>query len=81
MKILTLILGALALGSTVAADDGKPAYPLTVCVVSGEKLDSMGGPYIMTYEGQEVRFCCEHCKPKFEKDPATYLKKIQDGRK
>jgi YHS domain-containing protein len=79
MKLITLILGALAVGGAVAADEAKPAYPLTVCVVSGEKLDSMGGPYIMTYEGQEVRFCCEHCRPRFEKDPATYLKKIREA--
>ena len=81
MKILTLILGILAAGSALAADAQKTAYPLTVCVVSGEKLDSMGGPYVMTYEGQEVRLCCEHCKPKFEKDPATFLKKIQEAKK
>jgi YHS domain-containing protein len=81
MKILTLILGILAAGSALAADGQKSAYPLTVCVVSGEPLDSMGGPYVMTHAGQEVRLCCEHCKPKFDKDPAAYLKKIQDAKK
>ena len=82
MKILILILTLLGTGSfTLAADGKKSTYPLTTCVVSGEKLDSMGGPYVMTYKDQEVRLCCEHCKPKFEKDPTAYLKKIQDASK
>ncbi len=81
MKILTLIL-LLASGCLVqAAEAQKPVYPLTTCVVSGKKLDSMGGPFITHYNGVEVRFCCEHCQPKFEKDPATFLKKIQDASK
>lgn len=82
MKFLTLILTILGSGGfALAADAQKPAYPLTTCVVSGKKLDSMGGPYVMDHKGQEVRLCCEHCKPKFEKDPAAYLKKIQDASK
>lgn len=81
MKILAFILGILAAGSAPAADEPKPAYPLKVCVVSGEPLDSMGGPYVMTHEGREVRLCCEHCKPRFEKDPDAFLKKIQNAGK
>lgn len=81
MKTLALILGFFTAGSVFAADGGKSPYPLNTCVVSDEKLDSMGGPFVLTYQGQEVRLCCEHCKPKFEKDPSAYLKKIQDARK
>lgn len=82
MKIVTLILTILGSGSfALAADEQKPVYPLTTCVVSGKNLDSMGGPYVVDYKGREVRFCCEHCKPKFEKDPAPFLKKIQDATK
>lgn len=82
MKFLTLILGILGTGSlALASDEQKPAYPLTTCVVSGEKLGGMGEPYVITYKGQEVRFCCEYCKPKFDKDPEAYLKKIQGAAK
>ena len=81
MKILTFILTILGTGSLALAGENKPAYPLTTCVVSGEKLDSMGEPYVFTYEGQQVKLCCEHCKPKFEKNPADYLKKIKDASK
>jgi len=36
--------------------DGDP-YTLDVCVVSGEKLGSMGDPIVLVYEGREVRLC------------------------
>ncbi|MEO5715866.1 MAG: YHS domain-containing protein [Luteolibacter sp.] len=54
----------------------KPYKPDT-CIVSDEKLDAMGKPVVMVYQGQEIKFCCKKCKPKFEKDPATYLKKLE----
>jgi len=54
----------------------KP-YPLDVCLVSGEKLGEMGEPHVITYEGQQIKFCCKSCLPKFEKDPAKYLAKLK----
>jgi YHS domain-containing protein len=54
----------------------KP-YPLDVCLVSGEKLGSMGEPVSMVHEGQEIKFCCDSCPPKFKKDPAKYLGKLK----
>jgi YHS domain-containing protein len=57
-------------------DSGKE-YPLDTCVVSGMKLGSMGQPYIHKTNDREVRFCCKGCLPKFEKDPAKYLKKLE----
>ena len=35
-----------------------------------------GKPYIFTYEGREIQFCCSHCKKDFLKDPKTYLDKL-----
>lgn len=60
--------------------DSPPAesdYPLETCVVSGEKLGSMGEPFVITHDGTEVRFCCDSCVPKFKKDPAKYLAKLK----
>ena len=54
----------------------KP-YPLDVCIVSGEKLGSMGEPITIVHEGQEIKFCCDSCPPKFKKDPAKYLGKLE----
>jgi YHS domain-containing protein len=61
---------------TPAPDD----YPLDVCVVSGQKLGSMGEPVVITHEGQEVRFCCAGCIDAFKADPQKYLRKIADAR-
>ena len=60
------------------AQDAKP-YPLETCVVDGMKLGSMGDPYVFVYQGQEIKLCCENCKPEFLGDPAKYMKKIQDA--
>jgi hypothetical protein len=72
--VITLLL-ALAVSLVTACGDNAKAtsYPLTTCLVSGEKLGSMGKPIVLIHEGQEVQFCCKSCKPKFEKDPAKYM--------
>ena len=59
-----------------AADESPRPYPLETCLVSGGKLGSMGEPVTYVYEGQEIRFCCAGCIPRFEKDPEKYLKKL-----
>lgn len=53
----------------------KP-YPLTTCIVSGEKLDSMGEPVVFTYQGQEIKLCCKNCRKDFDADPAKYVSKL-----
>ena len=59
----------------------KPEYPLTICVVSGEKLGSMGKSYVHEHKGKEVQFCCKSCLKSFDKDPAKYLAKIEKATK
>ena len=61
-----------AAGTTAVATD----YPLETCLVSGEKLGSMGEPVSITHDGREIRFCCDHCIPKFKEDPEKYLAKL-----
>jgi len=63
--------------TTSAADASEKPYPLEVCLVSGEKLGEMGEPVVITHEGQQIKFCCKSCVPKFEKDPAKYLSKLK----
>ncbi|MEZ6242109.1 MAG: hypothetical protein R3B57_03610 [Phycisphaerales bacterium] len=53
-------------------------YPLAVCPVSGDKLGEMGDPVVKTYEGREVRFCCDSCIGDFEADMPRYWKKIDE---
>jgi YHS domain-containing protein len=64
-------------GKATAVANPNP-YPLATCVVSGEKLGSMGKPVVKEYEGREVRFCCAGCIKDFEKNQATFMKKIDD---
>jgi hypothetical protein len=69
-----------------ASSAAKSAYPMTTCVVSGDKLDdnSMGGPidYVYQAKGQPdrlIRFCCKDCVKDFEKEPAKYLAKLDEA--
>jgi YHS domain-containing protein len=83
IMIAGLALVATALVSTARADTSTnaPVKPdlLTTCPVSGEKLGEMGKPMVFVYQGQEVKLCCSGCKKDFDKDPAPYIKKIQDA--
>lgn len=54
----------------------KP-YPLEVCVVSGEKLGSMGEPPIILVGDQQVKLCCGGCIDDWKKDPASLLAKLK----
>lgn len=67
-----------------AAATDKSAYPLDTCVVSGDKLGEMGAPveYVHREPGKPDRlvlFCCKDCAKDFKKDPAKYLKKIDEA--
>ncbi len=61
---------------TATTDSAKP-YTLNTCLVSGEKLGEMGKPYEFIHQGQQIKFCCKSCLPKFEKEPAKYLAKLK----
>ena len=62
--------------SEIMVDATTASYPLTTCVVSGEKLGEMGPPVSIDYQGKKVSFCCDSCIAKFQKDPARYLAKL-----
>lgn len=54
-------------------------YPLDFCLISGEKLGSMGEPVKVQYEGRTLKFCCRMCIGSFREDPAGYLKKLNEA--
>ena len=74
----SVLLLLLATGCTtpesIAAS--SKSYPFKVCLVSGNKLDSMGDTISQTYKGQEVKFCCAPCVKKFHAYPEKYLPKL-----
>lgn len=70
-------LGVFAWAETdVPVED---SYPLSTCVVSGEKLGEMGDAVVVQHEGREVRFCCSGCEKPFYKNPEKYLKKLDEA--
>lgn len=54
----------------------KPAYPLKVCAVSGEDLESMGGALDVVHGTRLVRLCCKGCAKGLAKQPERALAKI-----
>ena len=97
MRFSLLAAALFASAAAFAADEKNPAppavsaeakaaYPLTVCVVSGDKLEAnaMGGPvdYLYQQPGKPdrlVRFCCKDCIKDFNKEPAKFLKQIDEA--
>lgn len=80
-----MMIAALAVltgmtGTAYAEEEAQPArsglYTLETCPVSGQKLGSMGDPVVKTYDGREVRFCCEGCVASFEEDKDAHWKKV-----
>ena len=66
---------ASATMTSATSGDAKP-YTRNTCIVSDNKLGSMGTPITKVYADQEVKFCCKPCIAKFEKDPQKYLAKL-----
>jgi len=65
-------------GAEKKSEKLKP-YPLKICVVSGDKLGEMGDPFVYAYQGREIKFCCKNCLKDFNKDPAKYIKMIEEA--
>lgn len=81
-----LLAGAIAAAAPAPGTAAKDKYPLTTCVVSDEKLGSMGDPieYVHRQAGQPDRvvlLCCKSCIKAFKKDPAKYLQKLEAAAK
>lgn len=75
---LTVLL--LGTGPSLAAPSSNSAtYPLDTCIVSGKTLGTHGDVVVREYDGREVQFCCPMCIKDFEKDQASYLKKLDQA--
>ena len=54
-------------------------YPLTICVVSGEALGSMGTPVQVVHDGVAVKLCCKSCIDDFNATPEVFVAKVKAG--
>ena len=91
-KLSTLFTAAvlgLTLAACAAPEAAKPVpataivaakvkpYPLKICIVTDNDLDSMGGEIVKVYDGQQIKFCCKPCVKKFEANKPKYLAKLK----
>lgn len=58
-----------------AAEKTKQMKSQTVCPVMGGTINKK---VYADYEGKRVYFCCKACIPEFNKDPAKYMKKLEE---
>ena len=69
-------------GKTEAVQGAAPSEEAVnvgnkICPVSGEKIDEKTKT-TYEYEGKTYNFCCAECIDEFKKDPAKYIKKVDE---
>jgi len=90
MKTLrsALLLALVGVAATLSAADKKPTdpkaakakpYPLKICVVTDDELKKDAFTYV--FQGREIKLCCDECKKDFEKEPAKYVKILEEAEK
>ncbi len=57
------------------AGEGQKSKLQTKCPVMGGKIDQK---LYADHDGKRVYFCCPMCVGEFKKDPAKYIKKLED---
>jgi YHS domain-containing protein len=84
IKLMVVLLLAVcgfrgtSLTSSAAVKTEPKPYPLSTCLITGEKLGgSMGKPVVITAEDREIKFCCKGCLQQYQKNPADYMKKLE----
>lgn len=70
----------MALVQTTAGKPGEAtaiatATAQTTCPLMGGKIDKK---HFADHDGKRVYFCCPGCQAPFKKDPAKYIKKLED---
>ena len=79
------VLGVIAsLGvQSLAHDHKKPALKKAslICPVTGDKIASAQTAKGQSrFKGKSYNFCCPMCKPRFDKNPAQYVKNAARGK-
>ena len=66
--------------SSGRAITSSQAAPL-ICPVTGDKIASVKDAVGQSlYQGKTYYFCCNGCKPRFDKDPATFVRNAKVGK-
>ncbi len=77
VKMLNLVLtiALLVIGCAHGKAGLVESRPQTTCPVMGGKINK---EVYADYEDKRVHFCCKGCIAEFQKDPAKYIKKLED---
>ena len=75
VKLLTVSLVVFAFLMTPGLVTAKDCQAQKKCPVMGGTINK---DVYADYEGKRVFFCCESCISTFKKDPAKYVKKLED---
>ena len=78
LSALAACAGWMSAADPAEAPKPKP-YNLDSCIVSGDKLGTMGDAVVVVRDGREIKFCCKGCIKDFDKDPAKFVKKIDEA--
>ena len=82
LAVSSLALAAEHEGHGTQAKEKLKPYKLKTCIVSGEKLGgAMGKPFVYKYKDREIKFCCKDCQKDFDKEPAKFMKKLEEAEK
>lgn len=80
--VLVALTGCSKQEAGAVAGPIPESLPGGICVVSGEKIGEGGmQPATLEYQGSKITFCCPHCVPEFQKDPAKYVAMLRAGKK
>jgi YHS domain-containing protein len=60
--------------AVIAREKGR--YPLSTCLISGQRLGSMGQPVDYVVANRLVRFCCAGCLTAFNRAPSAHLETL-----
>ena len=60
-------------------DQQEPTPSFYINPVCGIPVDMNNPKHVIEYSGEQVYFCCDGCKIKFEKDPEKYIKAREMG--
>ncbi len=74
--MILMVAGMVVSFSSLILAENKPvgdAYPLDYCLVTGEKLGSMGDPVKYDHNGREIKLCCAGCTGEFKKNADKYI--------
>jgi YHS domain-containing protein len=79
---IAVVIGAGVMGIATAAEAegaapaAQPAKLQTTCPVMGGEINRN---LYVDYEGKRIYVCCKTCLGTLQKDPAKYIKKLEDS--